>query len=180
MIEATIGEIKSNADVSGACRQLSIALAVLERVIVVLGSPRARAPFESAQVGSGSSASLSDAAGVIPNYQPQDLELEEQRSGLQATSVSTGPVVNMPESNDSTPSLSGSLNQHGDADSESTGACADGSAATLQVVAALDYRLTGLIFSSKAFAAYAEGRGLPLTSDVCFVDPSKIHICLSG
>ena len=44
----------------------------------------------------------------------------------------------------------------------------------------LDYRLTGLIFASKASAAYAEGRGLDLAPDVEFVDRSKIHICLSG
>lgn len=154
MIEVTIGEVKSNADVSGACRQLSVALAVVERVVCVLAAPRTpsatreRAPLPAA----------ADQASQPP-------------SPPQAARLAAASGVESP----GTPAVS-------DAEVAPGGAAACGSpgpALPARITPVLDYRLTGLIFAAKASASYAAGRGLELASDVHFVDRSKTHICVT-
>ena len=46
-VETTLGEIKSNDDVAGACYQLSLALATAELVLLALASPRSATPASS-------------------------------------------------------------------------------------------------------------------------------------
>jgi hypothetical protein len=191
LVEATIGEIKSNDDVSGACRQLSIALAVIERAICVLAAPRvsaeaARVPVLQGAAGTGGglrrhasfnsetvAAALaahgafdqgSDTIPLAPFYRA--LELKQRAASAKPAVVPAAGGADGALSRDETVSIS-------------SGLPAD-PVLTPSPSLAFDYRLTGLIFAAKASAAYAEGRGLELASDVRFVDRSKIHICLSG
>ena len=199
LIEVTIGEIKSNADVSGACRQLSIALAVLERVIGVLAAPRASTrelakssgtlrqavTAPGAVVISQSSASAHDTLPMAPFYRA--LELEQQRGALPPSAFSDSGSGNLavPPSWGPTADIAGARLNPPPPSDEAVSAAPSPAAPSPTVAVQnpmlrLDYRLTGLIFAAKASAAYAEGRGLDLAPDVEFVDCSKIHICLSG
>lgn len=196
LIEVTIGEIKSNADVSGACRQLSIALAVIERVIGVLATPRAASRGHAKSSGKLRQASSPEAVVMPPSdaseqdtlpMAPFDsaLELEQQRgslppgassdSGPENSAAPRGPAADIAGARPNPPPFSDEAVSAAPSPAVPSPTVADPTP-NLR----LDYRLTGLIFAAKASAAYAEGRGLDLAPDVEFVDRSKIHICLSG
>ena len=122
LVETTLGEIKSNDDVPGACFQLCLALATAEQVLLVLASPRSDTP----------------ASSPLP-------------------SPTTAVVT------DTSQATSGA-----------------GVAASAAPLSGLDYLLVGLIFAAKAAATRAPGRGLLLSSLVCFVAPGKVHVSLAG
>ena len=75
VVEVTIGEIKSNGDVSKSRRQLSLALAVIEQIFLAVSSECAAAPASApaplaaaaaaAQEGTGSLVAGNTAAAVV-------------------------------------------------------------------------------------------------------------------
>ena len=116
LIEVTIGEIESSADVSGACRQLSITLAVLERVIGVLAAPRAASRGHAKSSGKLRQASSAPAPGAVV-MPPSDASEEDTLplapcdSGLEQEQQRG--VLPPSASNDSDPENSAAPRGHG-------------------------------------------------------------------
>lgn len=156
MIEATIGEVKSNADITKARRQLSIALAVLELTICVLASPRSvrrsstssggprlapAAPAGAILLPSAKSALIHDTLPMAPFYRALE---QNQKSNAQLDAVSVSRGVN------SSAAPTAGVTHTASPDGEVIGAFAEpGPLASESRTPQLDYRLTGLILLTR-------------------------------